>query len=218
MTPALRGALPWESQVEGGLMWSNRLIGLGAVVGSALVVAMACSKGAAPTEPSDAASLHVHDAAAATEINENSPNVASKLAAVRAATAKYHDIDKAIADGYQLGYHGAAAGCVSNPAAGAMGYHYFSWARMDDPSIVEEEPEVLVYHSGPNGKMVLGAVEWVVPRPVWEGAGNVAAPVVFGHALHVINPVLNWYIEHAWVWKHNPSGMFADWNPEVSCP
>jgi hypothetical protein len=22
---------------------------------------------------------------------------------------------------------------------------------------------------------------------------------------------------HVWVWKHNPSGMFADWNPQVSC-
>ena len=28
----------------------------------------------------------------------------------------------------------------------------------------------------------------------------------------------NWYIAHAWIWKHNPAGMFADWNPEVSCP
>ena len=22
---------------------------------------------------------------------------------------------------------------------------------------------------------------------------------------------------HAWVWKENPSGMFADWNPKASC-
>ena len=22
---------------------------------------------------------------------------------------------------------------------------------------------------------------------------------------------------HAWVWKDNPSGMFADWNPRVTC-
>jgi hypothetical protein len=23
---------------------------------------------------------------------------------------------------------------------------------------------------------------------------------------------------HAWVWRHNPNGLFDDWNPRVSCP
>jgi len=40
---------------------------------------------------------------------------------------------------------------------------------------------------------------------------------VFVHPLPVLNPVLNWYVEHAWVWTHNSAGMFADWNPDVSC-
>jgi hypothetical protein len=22
---------------------------------------------------------------------------------------------------------------------------------------------------------------------------------------------------HVWVWKHNPSGLFASWNPNVNC-
>jgi hypothetical protein len=26
------------------------------------------------------------------------------------------------------------------------------------------------------------------------------------------------YALHAWVWKHNPSGTFAQWNPQVHCP
>ena len=110
------------------------------------------------------------------------------------------------------------AGCISNPTLGAMGYHYFNAAKMHDPAINEHDPEVLVYHTGPDGKLVLGAVEWVVPKLLWEAAGNTAPPVVFGQELHVLNPVLNWYIAHAWIWKHNPSGMFADWNPEVTCP
>ena len=25
------------------------------------------------------------------------------------------------------------------------------------------------------------------------------------------------YLMHAWVWKDNPAGMFADWNPDVTC-
>jgi hypothetical protein len=144
--------------------------------------------------------------------------VASELAAVRAATAKYHDVSAALADGYQLGYRGVVTGCISNPTAGAMGYHYFNWAKMDDPAIVEGDPEVLVYHTADDGTLVLGAVEWVVHKPLWEQAGHTEPPVVFGQALHVLNPVLNWYIAHAWIWKHNPAGMFADWNPEVRCP
>jgi hypothetical protein len=144
--------------------------------------------------------------------------VASDLAAVRASTAKYHDVSAALADGYQLGYRGVVTGCISNPTAGAMGYHYFNWAKMDDPSIQEGDPEGLVYHTADDGTLVLGAVEWVVPKTLWEQAGNTEPPVVFGQTLHVLNPVLNWYIAHAWIWTHNPTGMFADWNPEVSCP
>ena len=113
---------------------------------------------------------------------------------------------------------GVVTGCISNPTAGAMGYHYFNWAKMDDPSIDESDPEVLVYHRADDGTLVLGAVEWVVPKTLWEQAGHTEAPVVFEQTLHVLNPVLNWYIAHAWIWKHNPAGMFADWNPDVSCP
>lgn len=65
---------------------------------------------------------------------------------------------------------------------------------------------------------MLGAVEWVVPNEKWDAAGNTTPPVVFVHPLPVLNPVLNWYVEHAWVWTHNSAGMFADWNPDVSCP
>jgi hypothetical protein len=25
------------------------------------------------------------------------------------------------------------------------------------------------------------------------------------------------YSLHAWVWKHNPAGTFAMWNPNVTC-
>lgn len=188
---------------------------------ASLVATMAivgCSRENAPTSPSALGSHtevgQVHGAA----VSEGSPNVASRLAAVRAATAKYHDVSAALADGYQLGYRGVVTGCISNPTAGAMGYHYFDWAKMDDPAIVEGDPEVLVYHTADDGTLVLGAVEWVVHKPLWEQAGNTEPPVVFGQTLHVLNPVLNWYIAHAWIWKHNPAGMFADWNPEVSCP
>ena len=206
----------------------RRGMGTAVVTGAVLMVAASCSRGATPSSPSSVASIpsvsspivtgeteHVH---AGARVSENSPNVASELAPVRAATAKYHDVSAALADGYVLGYRGVVAGCISNPTAGAMGYHYFNLAKMDDPAIIAGDPEVLVYHTADDGTLVLGAVEWVVPKALWERAGNTEAPVVFGQALHVLNPVLNWYIAHAWIWTHNPAGIFADWNPEVSCP
>lgn len=177
-----------------------------------------CSRQNAPGSPSALASHsaveHVHDSAE----SDASPNVNAFLAAVRQATAKYHHVDAALADGYQLGFKGVVSGCISHPTDGAMGYHYFNSAKMDDPSIIEGDPEVLVYHKVNDGTLVLGAVEWVVPKPLWESAGHSEAPMVFGHQLHVLNPVLNWYVEHAWIWTPNPSGMFIDWNPDVTCP
>lgn len=51
---------------------------------------------------------------------------------------------------------------------------------------------------------------------------NVGPPVLMGHlAQYVGSPyryALNAFYElHVWAWKDNPSGMFADWNPQVSC-
>lgn len=192
-----------------------RVMGVGAVL-----LVTACNEKTAPTAPTatptaltgGAEVAHLHGASVAAEANVN-----SLLAAVRVATAKYHDVEAAAAAGYQLGYRGLVTGCVANPSVGAMGYHYFNWAKMDDPSINEDDPEVLVYHTADDGTLVLGAVEWVVPKVAWEAAGHTAPPVVFGRPLHVINPVLNWYIEHAWLWTENPSGMFSDWNPKFTC-
>lgn len=184
----------------------------------AVVLAVAaCSRQNVPTGASAVGSpdeaSHVHGGG----VSDQSPNVASELAAVRLLTAKYHDVSAALADGYQLGFRGVVTGCISNPAFGAMGYHYFNWAKMDDPTIDPYDPEALVYHTADDGTLVLGAVEWVVPKPVWDQT-HAAAPVVFGHTFMVLNPVLNWYVAHAWIWTPNPSGMFADWNPDVSCP
>ena len=75
-------------------------------LGTVLVVA-GCSRQSASTAPSPVSPAtgadHVHSVSA----SGRSPEVASGLAAVRAATAKYHNISKALADGYQLGYKGA---------------------------------------------------------------------------------------------------------------
>lgn len=146
------------------------------------------------------------------------------LAAVRQATAAFHSIQAAEAAGYDLGYTSSATGttiidgCIAHPTEGAMGFHYFNDELLEDPGVDPLAPEGLVYRPGPGGRLHLVAVEWVVPKAVWESAGNTGVPQVLGTDLHILNPVLNWYIHHAWIWKPNPSGMFADWNPRVVCP
>jgi len=153
---------------------------------------------------------------------------AAKLAVLKKLHDRYQDINVALADGYKLGvfYNGAEVvkGCVSHPTHpeifGAMGYHYFRQDRFDDPKIKELKPEVLVYHTGEGGTLELGAVEWVVPKSFWDAKHGVDAepPEVYGHMMMILNPTLNWYVAHAWLWTENPSGVLSDWNPDVTCP
>jgi len=133
----------------------------------------------------------------------------AQLAKVRAATAKYHNVATAIANGYA-----PVSPCVASPAGeGGMGFHYRKAALLDG-QINPLTPEVLVYERKDNGKLRLVAVEYFE----WAAAVN-SAPTAFGRTL--LGPQthgLEAHFElHAWLWKHNPSGMFAQWNPRVSC-
>lgn len=146
-------------------------------------------------------------------------NGGSDLATVRAATAGFHRIEVVEQAGYQLGYIAPflLTHCIAHPTNGAMGFHYFNHDMIHDTELDPLEPEGIVYAPGPNGRLQLAAVEWIVPVAAWHAAGNTEPPTVLGQEMHVLNPALGWYILHAWVWKHNPSGMFQDWNPNVSC-
>lgn len=155
---------------------------------------------------------------------EQGASVQAGLAELRKITARYHDVDVAGEDGFLPGINGILVNCVQHPVNpetfGAMGYHFGNQARFDDPTIDELAPEVLVYQRRNDGTFKLGAVEWVVPKTAWEAANGPGAdpPVVHGHELMILNPALNWYVGHAWIWKPNPAGIMADWNPTVSCP
>ena len=145
------------------------------------------------------------------------------LAQVRRVTARFHDLDAALEAGYELGWVNGSgtriiAGCVAHPTDGAMGYHYFNKELMDDLAVDLLKPEVLVYESASNGDRKLVAVEWVARGPNSNPPGVSEAPSVLGMHMHILVPAVGFYIMHAWVWKPNPAGMLADWNPEVSCP
>ncbi|HEX4868657.1 MAG TPA: hypothetical protein VFV32_13690 [Acidimicrobiales bacterium] len=127
----------------------------------------------------------------------------AQLAAVRAAMARYHDVDEAVADGYEL------LDVCFDSAAGGMGYHYLKGV---DASLDPLAPEALVYEPSEHGLRLVG-VEYIVPL----GLSN-SPPEVLDQSLHA-NPGLGLWVLHAWIWQPNPAGMFADFNPNVAdCP
>ena len=145
------------------------------------------------------------------------------LAEVRWATAKFHRVEAAVKAGYELGYVNGSGdriitGCIAHPNDGAMGFHYFNKRLVDDLEVDPLKPEGLVYAPGRDGKLQLVAVEYVVPGANSNPPGVNVAPTGLGMEMHILVPAVGWYIHHAWIWRDNPSGMFADWNPKVVCP
>jgi len=164
-------------------------------------------------------------AAAAGVLVSTSPSSASSdgVDRVRAATAQYHDIATARAAGFTELHDAADIACIDKAGAGGMGIHYVMFSRVGDPTERGDQPELVIYAPGKDGKMKLVAVEYVVVAQAWADAGHTAAPSLFGRTFTLV-PEGNryglppFYELHAWVWDHNKSGMFADYNPNVVCP
>ena len=175
----------------------------------------------AATFASGASTAAAHDSDHGRDSGRGHP--ARDLAAARKATAPYLDIANARAAGFGELRDAAGIACIDNPAGG-MGVHYVNGARIDtvlDPRL----PEVLVYEPGANGSMRLVALEYVIFASAWTGD---RPPKLFGQSFEYMpgqdeaNPnrygLPAFWELHAWVWRHNPNGLFDDWNPRVSCP
>jgi hypothetical protein len=143
-----------------------------------------------------------------------SPAGIDPLAVARLSTARYQRLEAAEEDGFVPLFE-----CIEHATDGAMGFHYINPDRFDG-ELKLTEPEALVYEELPNGQFNLVAVEFVIPAAAWSEA---EAPTFLGQTLrykttvgpHEVDP---YYEVHVWVWGHNPSGMYADWNPTVACP
>ncbi|MBS4064799.1 MAG: hypothetical protein KGZ74_09580 [Chitinophagaceae bacterium] len=148
-----------------------------------------------------APALNIADAAAAEHAN------AGWLKMLHAATARYHSTTQAINAGYVPDDH-----CVAVPGVGGMGYH---WANpgLVDPVFELLKPEVVLYEKAADGSLKLVAVEYIVinvgqPRPMFgDHPFDIGGTPV---------PVAHWSL-HVWVHKTNPSGVFVNFNPNVSC-
>lgn len=134
----------------------------------------------------------------------------SELAAVRAATAKYHDVDVARADGYI-----PVSGCEQLPGAGAMGIHYLNPRLAGDLAVDPTTPEVLLYVPTSDGMRLVGVEYFVADagqqRP--DALGRDVDGPMAGHSPQMPTH----YDLHVWLWKHNPAGTFAGFNPALSC-
>jgi hypothetical protein len=144
------------------------------------------------------------------------------LAALRAATNRFHNI--ATAEQHKFGLLTDAQGiaCIDMPGMGGMGVHYVKTSRVGKPAEHLTKPEALVYAPQKDGTLKLAAVEYVVLKSAWR-ANHTGRPSKFGHRFN-FTPAGNrfglpdYYSLHVWVWKHNPAGRFQMWNPSVHCP
>jgi hypothetical protein len=132
------------------------------------------------------------------------------LATLRRVTASFHNF--ATASG--AGWSAQITPCMTDPGgAGGMGFHYGKVSLIDG-SVSVDEPELLLYEPENNGRLRLVAVEYIIPYTF--RARSATPPVLFGEQF-VRNDVFQLWALHAWVWKENPSGIFASWNPRVNC-
>jgi hypothetical protein len=139
-------------------------------------------------------------------------------AAARMVSARFSDINEAYAEGYINFYK-----CTEQPGVGTMGQHLVNLDYVGDPAINPLRPEALVYEPTVNGGWRLVAVEYVVIKQDWENAfGTTRIPTVLGQEM-LFRAAGNryglpdFYERHAWLFKNNPDGLFADWNPNLSC-
>jgi hypothetical protein len=130
------------------------------------------------------------------------PGLGAELAQVRAATARYHDVEAALADGFILP---PDSHCVAGPD-GAMGYHYVNFGRVGqlDPAL----PQVLLYVPDGDDRLRLVGVEYLSPT-----GGE-----LFGQRFADGSPLGPDTALHVWLWQANPAGVFASYNPNLSCP
>lgn len=133
------------------------------------------------------------------------------LSELQTATAPFRNTANAESAGYVSTLN--TLGCFENPGVGGMGLHYLNEELLLDGVVDETAPEALVYEMARDGSLRLVGVEYIMPAPPGS-----TPPELFGHTFH-LNSALGVWVLHAWAWKHNPAGVFQDWNPNVGrCP
>lgn len=164
------------------------------------VAAFAACADESPLTPNPDQSVPVQMATAASNSNE------SIITTLQRVTARYHNIDHAIDDGFTLLHP-----CEEREGEGPVGAVYANFGRVLDGVIDPQLPDALVYEPSKHGKPKLVAVEFAQPYPFAP-----EAPTLMGATFQREDEFGVWAL-HVWVWRSNPEGLFAESNPRVSC-
>lgn len=147
---------------------------------------------------------------------------AQDVAVAMRATARFMDLQAAQAAGYALPTGVPLERCITSlDGTGAMGFHYIHGDLVGDAVLDPGEPEVLVFAPTADGGRELVALEYVVFAEAWDAA-NDEPPVLFGRELMFTDEPNRYelppfYSLHAWLWRENPAGLFAGFDPDVTC-
>jgi hypothetical protein len=165
------------------------------------------------------------------------------LAEVRMATERFRDVNVALAEGYVRDPFDLCetATMMGQPAAlGAMGVHYFHpdllgitappSPRVDGVGTHTDfrQPGILIYEPQDDGSLELVAVENLVFSRSWRATGRSVPPTFHGvpydtmtddpttetDEAHMFAPHFD---RHIWIYRDNPNGVFAPFNPAVTC-
>lgn len=165
------------------------------------------------------------------------------LEEVRAATERFRDVKVALAEGYirDPGDLCDTAEMMGRPASqGAMGIHFFRpdllgitgppSPRVDGTGTHTDfrQPSILIYEPQKDGSLGLVAVENLVFARAWRERGHTAPPTFHGvpydsmvddpatatDEAHMFEPHFD---RHVWIYRDNPQGVFAQFNPMVTC-
>jgi len=132
-----------------------------------------------------------------------------------------------------------ASACEAHPTLGAMGHHYVKPSLLGLTAPVGgrvngtgtytgvNPPPILLYIPDGNGGLRLAGIELLVFAAAWDAA-NSHPPMYRGRPFNYMadNPAtpqdeahgfMPHYDLHIWLFDHNPSGLYAQWNPALSC-
>ena len=167
----------------------------------------------------------------------------SSLAEVRRATERFRDVAVALAEGYVRDPFDLCdtAAMMGRPSPlGAMGVHYvrpdlLGITAPPSPRVNGDGthtdfrvPGILIYEPQKDGSMTLVAVENLVFAKAWRDAGHSTPPTFLGvpydsmiddpatvaDEAHMFAPHFD---RHVWIYRENPNGVFAPFNPAVTC-
>lgn len=132
-----------------------------------------------------------------------------ELAAARRATAKYHDIQQALDEGFVA----SPPACIEGEGIHFRAPDEFPNNELDcvfDP----EDPEVLHYVPKNNGELQLVGVEYLVPVTCQTGPPEGFSGDADEWELEIMGTV--WAL-NAWIWQGVPDGVFAFRSDKISC-